>query len=78
MFSVVEQITPIQKEVVEKLQKRGFRWISKIAGSDPGTVAVMLSKRVRFSTYHAAVEHDGSVNGEPLSGFLTWLGAAGR
>lgn len=62
--------TQIQMDVVRKLEKRGFYITGSGEGIEPNTVAVRLTKRVRYSLWMGEVEADGTINGQSYADFL--------
>lgn len=67
--------TPIQNEVVSKLETRGFRWIKQleVGEDDPPSTIVLLIKMFYFIQFAAEVEADGAVNGMVLGDYLRSL-----
>lgn len=66
--------TAIQQQVVNQLARKGFRVTNTIAGYEPETIAVLMSKRpTRYTILMAEVEADGTVNGQTATDFLQRL-----
>jgi len=62
--------TEIQRTIVNKLVKKGFRVNAYTAGIEPDTQAVLLSKKRGTTTWMAEVEADGTVNGQSFQKFM--------
>jgi hypothetical protein len=77
MYFVPQVVPDVQTKTIEALEKKGYKFVNWIKPAGPeeeekGMGAALLTKRTSsYSSSHAEVEPDGTVNGESPEKYLT-------